>query len=143
MARPIKVLFVCVANSCRSQMAEVVAKRLDREGNFYFESAGAMPAGIVDSGVREYAQSKGWDISGQRSKSLDEILPLAEFDAVVALCAEACVSLPALPKSTTVLQWPFADPTGSVGVCRQAAYENLHRELEEKITALMQMLKQG
>lgn len=121
-------------------MAEAVAKKLDRDGRFYFESAGAMPAGVVDSGVREYTKALGWDISAQQSKGLEDILPLEEFDAVVALCAEACVSLPPLPRTTKVMQWPFADPTGYTGAARQQAYENLHKELEQRISGLMEFL---
>ncbi len=84
-ARPRRVLFLCLANSARSQMAEGIARALAPAG-VKVSSAGSAPTRLNPLAIRALAEI-GVDISGQRSKSVDEIPP-SEVDVVVTLCAE-------------------------------------------------------
>ena len=100
-----RVLFLCVDNSARSQMAEGLARRLfgDRAEVL---SAGSQPSRVNPAAVAAMAEI-GIEISGQRSKSLDEI-ETAGIDLVVTLCAEEVC--PVLPSPVRRLHWPIADP---------------------------------
>jgi len=99
------ILFLCVANSARSQMAEGVARRLLGPGA-RVASAGSRPTAINPYAISVLAEI-GIDISGQRAKGMDAIAADA-FDLVVTLCAEA--ECPVLPGGIRRLHWPVDDP---------------------------------
>ena len=99
------VLFLCVANAARSQMAEGWAQRL-APPEVAVWSAGSMPARLSSYAVRAM-QEVGVDISGQRSKGIDEI-PLDEVDTIVTLCQEEVC--PVVPDAVARLHWPFEAP---------------------------------
>ncbi|HAO98953.1 MAG TPA: arsenate reductase ArsC [Fibrobacteres bacterium] len=83
------VLFVCIENSNRSQMAEAFAKMLGKNTVDSF-SAGSQPSGKVNPKAIEYMKELGYDLSGHASKSLDDI-PKIEYDAVITMgCGDAC-----------------------------------------------------
>lgn len=104
-----RVLFLCVANSARSQMAEGLAR--DLLGDLAeVMSAGSQPATVNPWAVKVMAEN-GIDISGQRSKSVDEFEP-GELDLVITLCAEEVC--PALPAGVKHLHWPIPDPATSL-----------------------------
>jgi len=103
-----RILFLCVANSARSQMAEGLAREILGEG-FEIMSAGSQPSKVNPYAVEAMA-AIGIDISGQRSKSVDDIDP-ARIDLVVTLCAEEVC--PVLPGRVRRLHWPIADPASS------------------------------
>ena len=84
-ARPRHVLFLCVANSARSQMAEGIARAL-APPSVKISSAGSRPSRVNPLAVKVLAEI-GVDISGQTSKSVDDV-PAADVDAVVTLCAD-------------------------------------------------------
>jgi arsenate reductase len=88
------ILFLCTGNSCRSQMAEGWARHLK---NDVIE---AWSAGIEKHGLKPLAvqvmTEAGVDISGQRSKTVDE-LPVQQFDHVVTLCGHASETCPYFP----------------------------------------------
>lgn len=99
------VLFLCVANSARSQMAEGLARTLF--GNLVrVRSAGSQPSRVNPNAIT-VMRDIGIDISGQRSKSVDEIDP-ASAEVVVTLCAEEVC--PLWPGKITRLHWPIPDP---------------------------------
>jgi arsenate reductase len=103
-----RILFLCVANSARSQMAEGLAR--DRLGaRIDVLSAGSSPTGINPYAVEAMAEI-GIDISGHRSKSVDEV-DLAGIDLVVTLCAEEVC--PVVPGRVRRLRWPIADPAAT------------------------------
>jgi arsenate reductase len=107
---PDGILFLCVANSARSQMAEGLARRLaPPETRVY--SAGSEPGSVNPLAVRAMAEI-GVDISGHRSKSVDEI-PVDRVDAVVTLCAEEVC--PVFPGPVRRLHWPVDDPARAGG----------------------------
>lgn len=103
-----RILFLCVANSARSQMAEGLARALlgDR---VEVQSAGSRPSQVNSYAIESMAEL-GIDISGHRSKSVEEIDPTG-LDAVITLCAEEVC--PALPGRVRRLHWPISDPASS------------------------------
>jgi protein-tyrosine-phosphatase len=102
---PPSLLFVCVENSCRSQMAEGFAHSLGG-GRITAHSAGSRPSGQVNSRAIRFMREKGIDLSPQRSKGLDDLPPL-RWDVVVTMgCGDACPHLPARRR----LDWDLPDP---------------------------------
>ena len=99
------ILFLCVANSARSQMAEGLARSLFG-GRVLVQSAGSEPS-VVNPFAIEVMRESGIDISGHRSKSVQTIDP-ATVGTVITLCAdEVC---PAFLGRATRLHWPIEDP---------------------------------
>jgi arsenate reductase len=99
------ILFLCVANSARSQMAEGLARQMFGSGTAVL-SAGSEPSGVNSYAVEAMAEL-GIDISSQRSKAVDEI-DVGAVDLVVTLCAEEVC--PVLPGRVRRLHWPIPDP---------------------------------
>lgn len=100
-----RILFLCVANSARSQMAEGLARR--RFGSRAdVASAGSMPTRPNPYAIEAMA-AQGIDISGHTSKSVDD-MKAADFDYVITLCAEEVC--PYLPGTVKRLHWPIDDP---------------------------------
>ena len=106
MTKP-KVLFLCTGNSCRSQMAEGWARRL-KAGAIEAYSAGIEPHGMNARAVAAMREA-GVDISGQRSKHVDELKDIA-FDYVVTVCGHANETCPRFPGDTKVVHVGFDDP---------------------------------
>jgi arsenate reductase len=100
-----RILFLCVANSARSQMAEGLARRI-LGPDFEIASAGSRPSNVNPHAVEAMAEI-GIDIASHRSKSVNEI-DAQHFDLVVTLCAEEVC--PVLPGRVERLHWPIADP---------------------------------
>ena len=128
------ILFLCVANSARSQLAEGLARRLAPPGVAIY-SAGSEPGIINPLAVRVLAEV-GVDASGQFSKGLDAI-PLGEIDLVVTLCAEEVC--PLFPRSVRKLHWPLQDPAKATGTDeeRLAAFRAVRDELSARLVTLL------
>ena len=105
--RRMRVLFLCIGNACRSQMAEGWARHLKGEVVEPF-SAGLEPRGLDSRAVRVMAEA-GVDISRQRSKSLDEFRGEA-LDYVVTVCDHANEACPVFPGATKRVHVGFDDP---------------------------------
>ena len=102
-----KIVFVCVENARRSQMAEGFAKVFG-QGKVDVYSAGSRPSGMIDPLVIEVMREKGVDLSFNRSKSLDD-LPQIEMDYVVTMgCEDTCPAV--LAKK--MIAWEVPDPKG-------------------------------
>jgi arsenate reductase len=108
--RPRHLLFLCVENSARSQMAEGIARHLAPVSVRVY-SAGSRPSRVKPLAVRALGEV-GIDISRQSSKGLDAI-PLDQIDAVVTLCQEEVC--PLFPRPVMSLHWPLADPAEARG----------------------------
>lgn len=123
------ILFLCVANAARSQLAEAIARELAPEG-VEVHSAGTAPGGLHPMAVRVLSE-RGLDAQGQRSKSVDEI-PMDRIDTVVTLCAEeAC---PVWLGHARRLHWPLPDPAAHADeVERLAAFRSVRDELFSRI----------
>ncbi len=104
--RPRHILFMCVANAARSQLAEGIARSLAPPG-VLISSAGAISHRVNPLAVR-VLEEIGIDASGQRSKAVDEI-DTRDVEAVVTLCAEQVC--PVFPRSVPRVHWPLEDPT--------------------------------
>lgn len=106
-----KVLFLCVANSARSQIAEGLAK--NRYSDFFsvVESAGSKPSGFVRPLAIEAMKEIGIDISSHTSDCMDKF-DLNSFDAVVTLCAEEICPAAILKDRSKHLDWGVEDPAG-------------------------------
>jgi protein-tyrosine-phosphatase len=103
--RPLRVLFVCVENSCRSQMAEAFA-RLHGGGRVEAYSAGSRPSGQVNPKAIASMREIGYDLATHQSKGLDELAGL-EFDAAVTMgCGDSCPFV----RARRHLDWNVPDP---------------------------------
>jgi protein-tyrosine-phosphatase len=100
-----KALFVCIENSCRSQMAEGFARKIG-QGVLEAFSAGSKPSGQVNLRAIAFMKEKGIDIGAQESKALTD-LPSINWDYIVTMgCGDACPSLPAKSR----IDWNLPDP---------------------------------
>ena len=100
-----KVLFVCVENSCRSQMAEALGRMLG-EGVIECHSSGSRPSGIVNPKAIASMDELGYDLSAHRSKSLGEI-PRLEYDYAITMgCGDECPMIEAQRRE----DWQIPDP---------------------------------
>ena len=100
-----KILFVCIENSNRSQMAEAFAKLAGDEVGAY--SAGSSPSGKINTKALAAMKEIGYDLTSHRSKSLGEVKQFAPFDAVVTMgCGDACPWMPA----KNFIDWDIPDP---------------------------------
>ena len=104
------ILFLCVANSSRSQMAEGLARHFfgDRAK---FLSAGSQPSKVNPLAI-QVMKEVGIDISAHQSKSVDKINP-KDIDLVITLCAEEVC--PVFLGKAKHLHWPFPDPASVSG----------------------------
>ena len=102
-----KILFLCTGNSCRSQMAEGWARKLWPD-LFDVYSAGIETHGLNPIAARVMAEA-GVDISGHRSKHLDELREVA-FDVVITVCGHAHEHCPLFPGKTRGFHVGFDDP---------------------------------
>jgi arsenate reductase len=103
----LKILFLCTGNSCRSQMAEGWARAL--RGDLLEPcSAGVEARGLDPRAVRVMGEA-GVDISGQQSKTIDQ-LGERPFDVVVTVCDLAQENCPVLPGNARKVHVPFDDP---------------------------------
>jgi arsenate reductase len=102
-----RVLILCTGNSARSQMAEGLLRH-DAGGQFEVESAGTRP-GAVRSEATAVMRDLGIDISGHRSKHVDELAG-QRFDYVITVCDNAKESCPVFPGTAKRLHHSFDDP---------------------------------
>ncbi|MFZ0963818.1 MAG: arsenate reductase ArsC [Terriglobia bacterium] len=108
-SRPVKILFVCVGNACRSQMAEAWAGHFGN-GKVQAASAGSHPFGSITEDTYLVMSEKGISLAGQCSKGLRDVA-LAEMDVVVAMGREVECPVPADFKGR-VVDWNVPDPFG-------------------------------
>lgn len=129
----VNLLFMCVANSARSQMAEGIARSVFGK-RAVVESAGSHPAGVNPLAVKALAE-KGIDISAHRSKSVEALSApfLEQLDYVITLCAEEVC--PVLLNPARKLHWPLPDPAAVSGeVEKLEAFRRVRDDLFERIT---------
>ena len=122
-----KVFFLCTGNSARSQMAEMFLRKYG-ESQFEPFSAGLEPKGINPLTVR-VMEEIGFDLSGNRSKGIDEFLGKEHFEYLISLCHDAEENCPRIwPGVNQRLHWAFEDP---------AAFEGSEEERLEKFRNLL------
>jgi arsenate reductase len=138
-----KIMFLCTANSCRSQMAEGFAKEYSR-GSLEIYSAGLMAAGVHRRAVA-VMKEVGIDISGQHSKEIDTDL-LRQMDTVVTLCGHAEEACPRTPPEIKRIHWPIRDPVGTLGPENYIMedFRRAREEIRENVRALIKdILRSG
>jgi arsenate reductase (thioredoxin) len=130
-----RILFLCVGNSARSQMAEGLARqRLGQRAEV--QSAGSRPTFVCPHAIGAMADV-GIDISGQRSKSIDDV-DVETVDLVVTLCAEEVC--PVLPGRVRRLHWPMPDPGAHTGVESDQETQERYAALRDQLAARIDVL---
>jgi arsenate reductase len=135
--RPLSILFICIGNSCRSPMAEAIARALGGD-RVDASSAGLAPTGRVAASTLEALGLLGYPGDGLASKGLDEI-PLHGIDVAVSLIGPQ--GLAWLPPGLAArrLAWSIPDPYGS----DLSTYLAVGRAIEERVRALLAELPPG
>lgn len=125
-----RVLFVCVENSNRSQMAEAFA-RLHGGDSVEALSAGSRPSGRINPKAVRFMAERGVDLSAHASKSLDEVH--GAFDAVITMgCGDDCPWIPARQRE----DWALPDPRDM----DDDGYRAVRDEIEARVKALLASL---
>lgn len=130
------ILFLCVANSARSQMAEGLARSMIDDGLEIY-SAGSKPTMVNPLAINVMAEI-GIDLSTHESKSIDDV-PLDRVGTVVTLCTEEVC--PVLPGVETY-HWPLPDPAAVTGdeSDRLAAFRAVREEIRTRLEASLSVL---
>jgi len=131
----VNILFMCVANSARSQLAEGLAKELFG-ANANIESAGSQPSKVNPFAVQAMKEI-GIDLSKHYSKSYDDLKPgfIVQLDYVITLCAEeVCPTI--VSQRAKKLHWPLPDPAGKGGSDEEQL--SRFRETRDAITGKLQ-----
>jgi len=130
-----KVLILCTGNSCRSHMAEGILRRAAGDLLDVF-SAGSRPAGFVHPNAIAAMEEIGIDISGHRSKPLDQFLN-AGIATVVTVCDSANAACPVFPGPVCRHHWSFEDPPKAVrpGESEMEAFRRIRDEIKKVFEA--------
>ncbi len=124
----VRIVFACVENARRSQMAEAFAETYGHEEVEVY-SAGSRPSSSIDPLVIEVMKEKGTNLSGKRPKGLNELPPI-EMDYLITMgCEETC---PAVLAKKSV-EWDIPDPKGK----SIELYREIRDIIEDKVKALL------
>ena len=142
MTDPTRVLILCTGNSARSQIAEGLLRH-DGGDSFLVESAGIEPSFVRPDAV-EVMREIGIDISGHRSKSIEEFTAQA-FDYVITVCDNAKQSCPVFSAATSRIHWSIEDPAAVDGVeqTRLAAFRAARDDLRERLQKFIESAREG
>ncbi|MEO8379150.1 MAG: arsenate reductase ArsC [Acidobacteriota bacterium] len=127
-----RVLFLCTHNSARSQMAEGLLRKTGGD-QFDVFSAGTEETRVHPLAI-EAMREIGIDISGQRSKTLDEFHG-QQFDYVITVCDRANEACPVFPSDTQRIHWSFDDPSAATGTDEQRlrAFRNVREGIQHRL----------
>ncbi len=127
-----KVLFLCMGNSARSQIAEGLMKSMGGE-QWEVKSAGILPSYVHPLAIR-VTDEVGIDISKQTSKSQDQFLQEG-FDYVITLCDDAAMACPNFPGQGNRLHWSIEDPAMAIGTTdeRVMAFRRARDDIKTRI----------
>ena len=134
MNTPRKLLFVCIENSNRSQMAQAFARILGEETGVAVEaySAGSRPSGVVNPKAIAAMAELGYDLTAHDSKSLDEV-PHSGYDAVVTMgCGDACPFV----EGRIHEDWALPDPRHM----EPEEFRKVRDEIRERVGGLLRRL---
>ena len=135
--QPLRVLFLCTGNSCRSQMAEALLRRAVPTPALEVASAGTHPKPVHPNAILAMREIDV-DISAQRSKSLQPFLK-QDFDYAITLCEDAERTCPSFPGTARRLHWPLPDPAAAEGAEaeRLEAFRSVRNKLSARIEGLL------
>jgi len=126
-----RVLFVCVENSCRSQIAEAFA-RIHGGENVEAYSSGSRPSGVVNPKAIESMREIGYDLSAHRSKFLDEI-PEVKYDFVATMgCGDECPLISCIRRE----DWSISDPKNMSSKEFRGVRDEIERRVRTMLTSL-------
>ena len=138
-----KILFVCIHNSARSQMAEAFLKKYGSE-YFEAESAGLEP-GKLNPNVVEVMKEVGIDISGNGTQSVFDLFQKGKlYNAVITVCDEASAeSCPIFPGRVKRIGWSFSDPSSFTGTKEEILKKTaqVRDQVEQKILTFIEEAK--
>jgi arsenate reductase (thioredoxin) len=131
-----KILILCTGNSARSQMAEGLFRH-EAGDRYEVFSAGTRPSSVRPEAIAVLAEI-GIDISGHRSKSVDEFVA-QPLDLVITVCDNAKEACPVFPGRTLRLHWPFEDPAHVQGTeeARLAAFRKVRDQIRQRIRTFL------
>ncbi|HSB17402.1 MAG TPA: arsenate reductase ArsC [Bryobacteraceae bacterium] len=131
------MLILCTGNSARSQMAEGLLRHL-AGGRYEVFSAGTHPSFVRTEAIAAMHEL-GIDISGHRSKSVDEFR-LQAFDYVITVCDNARESCPVFPGNARRIHWSFEDPAAAVGdqAVRLEAFRRIRDQIADRLRDFVQ-----
>jgi arsenate reductase len=137
---PIKVMFLCTGNACRSQMAEGFARTLG-SGLIDPYSAGILAAGVHPRAIA-VMKELDIDISRQKSTKIDDKL-LKTMDVVITLCGNAEEACPRTPPEIKRIHWPINDPVGTLGseVKIMKEFRRARDEIRNKVDVFINRLR--
>lgn len=124
-----KIYFLCTGNSCRSQIADGLAKSILNSDEWEVRSAGIEAHGINPRAVKIMSEI-GVDISQNKSEIID-IDYLNESDLVITLCGDALDNCPVIPKTVEHQHWGLEDPAKATGT--EEEIMNMFRETRNEI----------
>jgi arsenate reductase len=128
---PKRVLFVCVENSNRSQMAEAFA-RMEGGDAIDAHSAGSRPSGVINLKAIHFMDELGYDLRTHTSKSLDAIAGM-DFDAVVTMgCGDSCPWVAATRRE----DWALPDPKHLDDEGYRVVRDDIHAHVRALLKAL-------
>ena len=128
----IKILFVCVENSNRSQMSEAFAK-IHGGNEVEAYSSGSKPSGVINPKAIAAMKEIGYDLTTHHSKSLEEAKAFAPFDAVVTMgCGDACPWMPA----KQFIDWEIPDPKNM----EKEQFNTVRDMIGQKVKELVEMV---
>ncbi|MBO8127288.1 MAG: arsenate reductase (thioredoxin) [Firmicutes bacterium] len=136
----VRIMFLCTGNSCRSQMAEGLARHFGGDKVEVY-SAGVEAHGLNPRAVEAMAEL-GIDISGQKSELIDMDL-LRFMDYLITLCGDADERCPVTPPEVTRMHWPFPDPAKAQGSEEEIkeAFRSVRDAIAEKIKSFLRELE--
>ena len=128
---PIRLLFICRENACRSQMAEAFARGHGPDG-MEVRSAGSRPSGQVNLTAVRVMEEVGYDLGAHRSKSVRDV-PAVEYDVVISMgCGDECPFVPARRR----LEWEIPDPKDRP----LSEFRQVRDRIEREVVALLEEL---
>ncbi len=138
---PVRILVLCTGNSCRSIMAEALFRQLGG-ARVAVESAGCVPAGVVNPRTIQVLDEAGIDHAWAHAKPMTEFLD-REFDHVLTVCDDAAEACPVFPGPSVRTHWSIPDPARATGSDAEvlAVYRATLVDLRERIAAFLGTLE--
>ncbi|MFH2012012.1 MAG: NAD(P)H-dependent oxidoreductase [Pseudomonadota bacterium] len=126
-----KILFVCIENACRSQMASAFAQYYSGD-RIEAESAGSQPANEINMLTVEVMKEKGIDMAFRRTKSTEEVLGYMKPDLIISMdCGDECPFIPGVP----VQNWDLPDPADKPITFMREVRDEIEKRIEKLVSS--------
>ena len=125
------ILFACIENSCRSQIAEALANKISPH-KFYFYSAGSKPSGVINPMAKKLLSSQGVSLNDHQSKDVSEFVN-TKIDYLILLgCGDKCPNLDVDQR----IEWDIPDPKNM----EESEFLNVIEEIRDKVQKLIETI---